>query len=368
MWVIGEMKPGDTYKLSFKGKLSGHTEDQKTFTLSIGEADAGGNPSIATVYNQTTKTITIKEAFVGINFLCDGDKSEEVAISDNKDIQCEINWKNNYSTNVLNGNFKVGITGSVIDRGSIIANNGFYKSDEGAIYFDQTTDKSLAVLSPKDTGRYIFSFKTVPLLAGSQFQNPEIRFNLVFKGDRVAAGQTSEPITLTIPKKIKVSSALTVTSYGLYHTGRFQNTGPLPPTVDQKTTYTVVWQLTNSSNDISNTQVRATLPIYSEWLGVVSPVDEPIRFNETTGTIIWDVGTLPAGTGVSRVKREVTFQIGFVPSVSQKFTSPTLVSAPQLSGVDLFSKEVVNAKGAIISTELTKDPSFVVGKETLVVE
>ena len=368
MWVIGDMNPSDIYKLSFKGKLSGNIEDQKTFALSIGEANTEGNPSLDTVYNQNTKTITIKDAFVGIDFLCDGDKNEEIAITDNKEITCEINWRNNFSTNVLNGNFRIGITGSVIDRESIIVSKGFYKSDESAIYWDQVTDKSLAVLLPKDTGNFRFSFRTVPLLAGAQFQNPEIKFDLVFNGDRITTGQTSEQITISISKKVKVSSALTISSYGLYHTGKFLNTGPMPPAVDQKTTYTIIWKLTNSSNDIRNTQVTASLPIYSDWESIVSPFDENISFNETTKTIIWDVGTLPAGTGISSPSREVMFKISFVPSISQKRMSPILVSAPQLSGVDSFSTETVHVTGVVITTQLTKDPLFNADEESRVVE
>jgi hypothetical protein len=371
MWVIGDMKPSDTYKLTLRGKISGHAEDQKTFNLSIGQAEEGNTATLSTVYNQNAKTITIREAFVAVDFLCDGDKNTEVAISDNKEVVCEIQWKNNFATNVTNGSFRVGIAGSVIDRQSIKVFDGFYKSDESAIIWNQTTDNNLAIISPKDSGNYKFSFRTVPLLAGGgTFQNPEIQFSLRFTGDRIATGQTNEPITITLSKKVRVNSALSVQSYGLYYTGRFNNTGPLPPVVDQKTTYTIVWQLTNSSNDVRNTLVTASLPIYSEWLGTVSPLNEDIKYNATTGTVSWNVGTLPAGTGVNRSPREVMFQIGFVPSVSQKRTSPTLISAPQLSGIDSFSNEPITAAGSNITTELstTNDPTFNRAEQSQVVE
>ena len=70
--------------------------------------------------------------------------------------------------------------------------------------------------------------------------------------------------------------------HALYNSGAFQNTGPLPPTPGQSTTYTISWSLVNSLNDVSGAEVRGKLPIYVEYVGTKSPNSVSIIFNQTT--------------------------------------------------------------------------------------
>ena len=144
----------------------------------------------------------------------------------------------------------------------------------------------------------------------------------------------------------------------MYYTGPLKNTGPLPPKVNQETTYTIIWTITNSSNDISSAVVRTTLPTYVKWLGVVSPDSESVTYNEIGGEVVWNAGAIPAGTGINRAAREVAFQVSFLPSISQINQSPLLTSEIAISGNDNFTHTILRDTKRALSIKLSTDSIF----------
>ena len=56
-------------------------------------------------------------------------------------------------------------------------------------------------------------------------------------------------------------------------------------------------------------------------------------------TITWDLGTLPAGVGVSFPQYEANFQISITPSLNQVGETVPLLKSVRFEGVDTFTKE-----------------------------
>ena len=62
--------------------------------------------------------------------------------------------------------------------------------------------------------------------------------------------------------------------------------------------------------------------------------------------------------GITREPREVSFQVGFVPSITQVRSSPILITEAVLTAVDDFTgKEVGDVEGSR-NIQLTTDPYF----------
>jgi hypothetical protein len=78
-----------------------------------------------------------------------------------------------------------------------------------------------------------------------------------------------------------------------------------------------------------------------------------VTYNEATREVSWNLGDVAPGAS-----REAAFQIALLPSVSQKGTSPTLVSDGTISGFDRFVQKQVNAAAPSIDTELKTDPAY----------
>ena len=148
--------------------------------------------------------------------------------------------------------------------------------------------------------------------------------------------------------------------------GPFSNIGPVPPKAEQATTYTVIWTVDNTSSSVGNAQVTATLPPYVKWLKAVSPTTEDVSYDENSGAVTWNVGTVSTYTLGSSQRREIAFQISFQPSVSQIGQSPTLVNQATLTAVDSFTGARLNSTQDFLTTRFGTDPSYKSGDETVV--
>ena len=144
----------------------------------------------------------------------------------------------------------------------------------------------------------------------------------------------------------------------LYYSGAFKNEGPIPPKVEQKTTYTIVWSLSNTANNISKAQVSSTLPPWMRFISLSPGSTEILNYDDSTKGIIWNVGMIPAGTGITEADREVSFQVELNPSLSQVGTMPVIINDTTLTGHDDFANVDVIVNKTSLSTRLLNDPSF----------
>jgi hypothetical protein len=141
-------------------------------------------------------------------------------------------------------------------------------------------------------------------------------------------------------------------------TGPFQNTGTLPPRADRETTYTVYWNLSNSFNDVADVVFSTVLPQYVSWKGETSPSSEAVSFDASTRTVRWTVPDLRAGVGYTSPSKEVAFQIGLLPSLSQVGTVPDLTGELRVTGADRFTGGTVTTSKPALTTRMPTDLSF----------
>lgn len=177
------------------------------------------------------------------------------------------------------------------------------------------------------------------------------------RGKRLSEQNVPEKIDSTLIRKVKISSDLVLSSGGKYSTGPFQNTGPIPPRAEEETTYTIVWYVNNSSNQVSNVQVTASLPSYVEWMGTVSPANEEVMFNPVGGLITWNLEEVSPGTGTVLPRREIAFQVKILPSLSQLGRSPVLVNEQTITGFDRFVEREISSVVGAITTRIS-EPGF----------
>ena len=140
----------------------------------------------------------------------------------------------------------------------------------------------------------------------------------------------------------------------------------MPPKEKEETTYTIVWQVTNGTNEISNATIRSTLPTYITWKGVVSSDSENVIYNELGGEVVWNAAKIEAGAGITREPKEVAFQVGLIPSVTQVNKSPVLITETTLTAMDDFTGLIVNDVEYDKNIRLTTDPYYVKGEGEVV--
>ena len=363
MWVLGDLAPSAERVVKIKGVLEGQDEEEKIFRVYAGTQSERDARALGITYNSVSKSIFIKKPFLALDMVIDNDTGNEHISSSGKIVRADILWGNNLPTKIIDGQIQVKLRGDIINRYSIaVGNGGFYRSLDDTIVWDSKSgNEALAVIEPGEKGSASFSFSFQPLVSkdGRQaFANPEVTIEVTARGRRVSDTNVPEEINTVAVKKIKVESSLNLASRSVYYAGPLKNTGPLPPKVNQETTYTIIWTITNSSNDISSAVVRTTLPTYVKWLGVVSPDSESVTYNEIGGEVVWNAGAIPAGTGINRAAREVAFQVSFLPSISQINQSPLLTSEIAISGNDNFTHTILRDTKRALSIKLSTDSIF----------
>lgn len=357
IWLIGDLKPGEKRTVKIRGKVEGQDGDVRTFRYSIGVQGVKNDTALEPVFLTTQQTITINKPFIGVNLALDGKTDNTYTSRVGSSINGVVAWVNNLPTRITGARVEVKITGPILDKQSVRAEQGFYDSSRNVVLWEKTTMSELAVLNPGDSGRGNFSFATLlpNVSALAAYKNQELTLEVSVKGKRSDDAQVPEEVLSTMVKKVRITSEINITPQLMQKTGPLSNKGSVPPIAEKETTYTVVWALTNSLNDVRDVKATASLPPYVTWLNIISPTTEKISMTPE-GKIVWDVGEMKAGTGYTTSPRRVYFQVSFVPSLSQVGTAPTIVSDVKIEGVDRFSGAAVGGNAPAINTKLTGEP------------
>ena len=356
VWTIGTLNPQEKRVIKVKGVISGQEGSQGVTKISIGVQNQKDSRTLGIVYNSTTETTLITKPFFAIDLAVNGEHASQHVITLGKGVRVDILWQNNNSTKIQDAVIEVALKGEMLNRYSVFASGGgFYRSIDDTIVWEKTGTPSLASIDTGEKGQIGFSFSPVVsgADAGTIIKNAQITLEVTARARRTGEVSGSADITTFLSRKIKIETNLNLSSRGLYFSGPFKNTGPLPPQAEKATTYTIVWNVRNTANNVSNVSVKTTLPIYVTWLGNTYPQGEDIIYREGSG-VVWNPGTIPSGG-----TREVAFQISILPSLSQVNQYPLLTGDTIMTGTDDFTKTELQGKKAPIRTLLTSDPQFV---------
>jgi len=305
-----------------------------------------------------SNSVTIKKSFIELNVALGGSVKSEYVAKIGENVRCDITWKNNLPSKIKNAVIQVKLNGEILDKSSVNAGSGFYNSSANNIVWDKRSLSELDTINSGDTGSAGFSFRASSDIANkTNMQNQEINIEISISGSGEEAN-ISDEISVTSSRKVKISSNPTLNAKMVYSSGKFANSGPLPPKVGLETTYTVILSVSNLMNDIADAEVRAILPPYIRWINFTSPSDEKITYNPIGGEIKWKIGDIYAGTGYKTLPKEVQFQVGFTPSLSQVGSSPNVVEGVSLSGLDVFTDTTLKSKEFLLNTNLETDPAF----------
>lgn len=349
IWALGDLAPGMTKTIHLTGVLQGQDEEERIFKFSTGLQSKDNEKNLETTFTALSQSIIIKKPFLGITLTLDGDSAPEHITDFGKQVRGEVIWVNNLPTPILDASIEVLLAGSVLDKASVQANEGFYQSAGNSITWDKTNLSDLVRIEPGESGRVSFTFNSLPIqsLGTASSKSAAISLTVNAGGRRVGDASAPEVINATASKQVKFSSRLGLATRISHSNTPFTNTGPIPPQAEKETTYTAYFTVTDSSNIVRNTTVVARLPNYVKWVGAKSPGSEDISFDPTTRTITWNIGDLrPTGSA----GRMVAFQISILPSISQIGAAPEVVKAPILTAEDQFTKTKIQTVGATLTT------------------
>lgn len=359
-WKIGDIPPGGKKTIKIKGKLDGQDDEMRVFRFVTGSAKFGNENVIGTEYIASSQEVSIRKPFMTVGIGLNSDTTDQDFISTfNNPINVDVTYFNNLPTAVTDAEIRVKLEGSAYDRASVVPVDGIYKSSENEIVWNTINTEDLRKIEPGGNG--VVRFTITPRdqsTSNKQVTNPNLRFTVNINGKRTSETNVPEKIVSTAKRDVKISSVISLGGQIIRSSGPFANTGPIPPKVDQETTYTVIWTVDNTANSISNAIVKSSLPSNVKWLGKIDPLGEDISYDKSNGSIVWNVGGLNTYTAGTSKRRQVAFQIALTPTINQVGNDLILVNQSNLTASDDFTDESLKSNLGSQSTKFSTDPQF----------
>ncbi|MDP2676552.1 MAG: hypothetical protein Q8O83_02625 [bacterium] len=351
-WILGTIGRGESIRITFRGIISGGEQENKLFRADIGQEK---NNVLSVLYGVDSASVTIAKSFLDFSYLVNDGTPNVLAPNSFVDVQ--IRWKNNLSVPIENAVFRMHFEGKGYTESSVIAPNGSYRGTDQTITWNASSYAPFAFLEPGEQGTFNFRFRvpqSFPIHSVSD-SNFFVRFDGTLEALNRPPGFENTDISIQKQYEIKINTDLQVVRKALYFDTVLPGTGPLPPEVGRETIYTIVWSLVNSSNDIRNLTVKASLPSYIIWKGRVDPQGSGITYDPVTNQITWSIDTLPQGTGIIRPVREIYFQVGYIPATGDVGQRPIILSEVVAEGIDVFTEALIRETAAAQNTELRFD-------------
>ncbi|OGI94765.1 hypothetical protein A3A03_02690 [Candidatus Nomurabacteria bacterium RIFCSPLOWO2_01_FULL_40_18] len=361
VWSLGDLAPGAERNISITGKMLDVSDgEEKTFHISSGSQSPGDKSVINVVFNSLAHTVSIQKPFIEAKLFVNGVYQREYATNARTPIQGEIRWTNNLDTKVNDLSIQAKISGNAVDRRTINAQQGFFDSSIDTVTWDKSSKNGFNEVNPGDSGSVNFTISPLSLysVTGEILSDPSININISISGKQLVSGYATVDLNNSESSTIKIISDVGFVTKALYYSGSFTNTGPVPPKVEQATSYTITWSLSNTSNSISKATVSSSLPSWMKFAGPIAPTSEDLTYNPSTRAITWNAGRIQRGTGITGAPRSVSFQVIFTPSLSQVRTTPIIVNDAVLTGHDDFAKVDVKVSKTSLRTQLENDPLF----------
>ncbi len=361
VWELGDLSVGTERNISITGQMIDVFEnEEKTFRIFSGTQSRGDKSVLDLVFNSLIHTITIKKPFLENTLSINGDSLREYAVDSKTMVRGEINYKNNLDTNINDLEIRAKILGNAVDRKTISGIQGFYDSKDDIIVWDKGSLNQLSEVNPGETGSVSFSFSPLPLLTapGKILASPSINIGIDISGRQAVEGFDIKDLINSEQATIHIISDVGLSTKALYYSGPFKNTGEVSPKVGSETTYTIVWEVSNTANNISKAKIISTLPSWIRFVGAVSPSSEALTYNTSSKEVIWNIGSIPKGTGITSASKQVAFQIGFMPSLSQLGSVPVIINDATLTGHDDFANVDVRVNKGSLRTRLDSDSQF----------
>ncbi|HEY0908290.1 MAG TPA: hypothetical protein VGE35_02995 [Candidatus Paceibacterota bacterium] len=365
IWRIGDLAPGAKRIIALRATAQGQDEESRTIKAHVGIQSQGDEREIATTIISRDHTFQIEKPFLGLDLTLNGNRGDAV-IEAGRNVRAEILWANNSLTRITGTRLEAKLSGNVLDKSSIVVDGGYYDSLTNTVIWEAGRVSGLDSIAPGDNGRVGFSFTTTGNSSGVLPLNPSVTVAVSGNGSRVDENGSPSSIASGITRTAKLVSNLSLSARVLRNQGPITNSGPIPPKVDNVTTYTVLWTVTNTSNSITGARVTAALPPQVSWTDVISPADAGLTYDSNGGTISWVVGAVPRYATVGSGAKQVAFQIALRPSANQQGSAPEIIGQATITGTDVFTGAALRNTAPSLSTRTSTDAAYLSGDETVV--
>ncbi len=337
VWLIDNIAPHSETKIVIRGVLTAPADTVQMFHTEVGSQEVD---SEYIVYATGKYTPYMKGSPINIQQIIMND-DDGVAYAGDR-LQYEVTFINNSDMPLRDAIASVHFEEVVLDFVDLqLYNGGDYDPKNKKITWKASDVPGLKILNPKDVIKVRFAvnvLKELPVESQDDY-NFSVTTVAAIDSDDIPSELRENKTILSNAFTIPVGAKVIFDSYAQYKEGN------VPVKVGEKTVYTITLTVDNINNDLGNTVVSAPLPTYVSFEG-----GDDVTFNERANEVVWDIGDIVHGAGVTSDRVETTFDVGIVPSVDQIDTMPVIVKNHILTAMDKFvGSQIKEAREEIIT-------------------
>lgn len=343
-WKLSTLNKAQGGRINIKGIVSADAGTNLNFSAKLGMWQDGN----FVVIKEANQDLEVIQSLLFISQQING--SSHYIASPGETLNYQIFFRNIGSTPFDNLFSLARLDGAAVDLSTLRSLQGQARSGDNLIVFDSKQISSLQHINPQQEVSVDFSVK----LKDSWSPPDAEKNNTMIKNKVDVSGINQEFDT-------KVNSKLELSQKAYYSTqDNIQNSGPIPPEADKTTTYNIVWQVKNYFNDVKNVKVKVILPQGVSLTANISPENQISNFSldSQSREILWSVGDLSAGTGISSAEAKVAFQVALTPGLVQRGILAGLVGQATVYGEDQFTGSSIQGSAPAVNTSLPDDQPY----------
>lgn len=352
VWKLGDLNPNEEGDITILGTLK--NSQNASFGLAIGVVKNNKFYKFSQSSFQVNLIALPLKMDISVN-----DQSSS-AVNPGDQLRFKIHYENGAGIALSDVILKAKLEGLMFNF-SGLKTSGNFNGVDNTITWNAGNFPEFKSLSPSSSGDVEFQVYVKPQYVIRTFKdkNFSLKVSAVMETPTVPPSLAVKSLSVSNEFSIKVNTKPELKVTGYYYDSLIKNSGPLPPKVNQTTTYTLHWQITNFSNDTNNTIVKAVLPEGVSWLNKKAGAGAAtLEYNERSGELVWNAGDVAAGTGMLLDPYEVAFQVGLTPSANKINTTVPLLSESTLTAKDAFTGADILVTVPGLRTDLPDDPNI----------
>jgi len=331
-WKLNTLTKAQGGRITIKAVVSADTGSHLSFSAKIGMWQDGS----FIVIKEVNQELEVIQPLLFVSQQING--SSNYVASPGETLNYEVFFRNIGSTPFDNMFVISRLEGQVVDLSTLKSSQGRVMSNDNLIIWDSKEIIGLQHLAPQQEVKIDFNVKLKDLsLLSSSDQVIKNKINVF---------DLSEEFITKVNSKLELSQKA-------YHStiDNIENSGPIPPEVGKTTTYTIIWQVKNSLNEVKNIKVKAVLS-QNITLSDVIPEDQISNFSldNNSKEIVWSIGNLATDS-----LKSLTLQIALTPGLSQKGKFADLIGQATVYGEDQFTGAITQNTAPSVNSSLPDD-------------
>jgi len=341
-WLLPELMPDSSLQRTLVIYLTGEPGEKRELQVMAGLVREGRGLTQRTVAH----TFALAETELKIAQTFNKEKGTLVVHPDER-LEAKITYENTGNVGLSNAVVRAVFEGPGLDESKLNLRDGAYDTRTKTITWSAASVPELELVGPGSKGELTYSFGISPLAnfptEGEVLENFGLVATVSIDSPDVKVPLGEERKLVSDRSVLSVESPMILEADAFYDDGRLgiESSGPLPPKVNEETTYTVRLKAGTALNDMGDTRVVAVLPEGVKYMDKIFKTTGEVVFEERTGQVIWTIPFVEAGTGRRTPPSELHMQVAIVPAENQKGQSVKFLNAVTAEGKDQFTETTV---------------------------